>query len=59
MLNEPPNDRPNASQVWEHLKDMVGSLEAKPHCEHISPVTLEEETDDVEITVRENIVAML
>jgi serine/threonine protein kinase len=62
MLNETPANRPKASEVWEHLKDMVESLGAKPHCEHVSPVTsipnVEEETEDAEIMVRENIASM-
>lgn len=59
MLNETPDNRPKASAVWEHLKDMVESLGAKPHCEYVSPVTsianMDEENEDVEITIRENI----
>ena len=39
MLNKDPTNRPKASEVWEHLKDMVESLGAKPHCEYVSPVT--------------------
>jgi serine/threonine protein kinase len=62
MLNETPTDRPKASKVWEHLKDMVESLGAKPHCEYVSPVTsityMEDETEDAEIMLRENIAAM-
>ena len=63
MLNETPANCPNASEVWEHLKDMVESLGAKPHCEYVSPVTsipnIEEETEDAEIMVRENIVSQM
>ena len=62
MLNEIPDNRPKASEVWEHLKNMVESLGATSHCEYISPVTsipnVEEETEDAEIMVRENIASM-
>ena len=62
MLNRDPTNRPKASEVWEQLRDMVESLGAKPHCEYVSPVTsipnMEDETEDLEIMVRENITSM-
>ncbi len=60
---ETPANRPKASEVWEHLKDMVESLGAKPHWKYVSPVTsipnVEEETEDAEIMVRDNIASMI
>jgi hypothetical protein len=61
MLNVNPANRPTASDVWEHLKDMLKSLKANPHCEFVSPVSSTynaEETDDAEITARKNIASM-
>jgi hypothetical protein len=56
-LNEAPNNnRLNASEIWEHLKDMVG---ATPHWIYVSPINnMGDETDDAEIMLRENITAM-
>ncbi|XJO75002.1 hypothetical protein BDV3_002728 [Batrachochytrium dendrobatidis] len=63
MLNETPANRPKASEVWECLKEMVESLGAKPHCENVSPVesnpNVDDETEDVEIMLRENIASMI
>jgi hypothetical protein len=38
MLDQSPENRPNASEVWQHLKEMVEALGATPHCIHVSPV---------------------
>jgi hypothetical protein len=62
MLNETPVNRPNASEVWEHLKDMVETRGAKPYCEHDSPApsipVVEKGTENVEIMVSENFAFM-
>ena len=62
MLKENPTDRPKASEVWNTLQAMVESLGVKPHCGYVSPVNSiqdeDDETEDVEIMVRENITSI-
>ncbi|KAJ3402206.1 hypothetical protein HDV05_008665, partial [Chytridiales sp. JEL 0842] len=51
MLHDSPQQRPKASEVWEHVKEMVKSFSGKPHCEEVSSVESapsEHEEDDEE-----------
>ena len=64
MLNKSPEDRPNASKVWQELKEMIVFLKGEPHCDQVSPVGSipavdEEDKEDREIQVMNDDLQML
>jgi serine/threonine protein kinase len=64
MLDVALENRPEASEVWEKVKEMVESLGAKPHCEDVSPVGSipcehDEREDDTELQHRENLAKLM
>jgi serine/threonine protein kinase len=59
MLQNLPENRPKAPEVWEKLIDMVDFLGATAHCFRVSPVDSisfehDDEEDDFEIRLNEN-----